>query len=55
MLLQGQNNSHRFRPLLTRRNLIWLLIIVLTILTIAVTIWASKQPNLSVDPGPPLS
>jgi hypothetical protein len=39
---------------MTKNNLIWLLIIVVTLSTVAVMIWASKRPSLSND-TPPLS
>jgi hypothetical protein len=46
---------HVPRRWLTWGNLIWLLIVVMIILTIMAMIWASKQPPIHSEPGPPLS
>lgn len=52
---QDQTTRSRLRQFITWSNLVWLLIIAVIVLTIVVTVWASKQPNLSFDSGPPLS
>jgi hypothetical protein len=54
-LATRQKSIDGARRWLTWRNLVWLWIVAMIVLTIVAMIRASRQPPIHSEPGPPLS
>ena len=54
-MAEPEKDAIRRNRWLTWGNFLWMVIALMLVLTILAMIWASKQPPIHSEPGPPLS